>query len=261
MATSVTADLSRVKGEEEDVSPYAGLSVNDAYDLALYLAEGSASVGVLVVTMNLQFFFEDGESEEGEALTWEDGEKQKYIDDFLGAIWDVWNEPYSIRTDSTSTTLKEVKVQFRFKTLIEGTWIYDHWELEVTKTDVFKVSVVSPGSGNVTLDSKDVDYASFKPQRGASHEFGHMLALDDEYLNEEGEPVGNPHWTTDSSSIMLRGEQVRPRHLTPFAYWITEQYEDLADEVGREIVFYVDDGAGGKWTVDGGSGFKNAKLT
>jgi hypothetical protein len=210
--------------------------------------------------MNLQFFFEEGEGVHGETLTWVEAEKKKYVDDFLGSIWDIWNEAFTIKTDSSATTIKEVKVHFHFSNMIEGTWINDHWELEVTKVDKWVRSEVNPGSGNVTIDSDDPFYTFKSGQREAAHEFGHLLGLADEYLNNEGEPEENPHWIADFNSIMYLGEDIRARHFTPFAYWLTEQYEDLSEWAGTEIVFYVDDGAGGKWTVDGGSGYKKAKL-
>lgn len=260
MGRTLDADKERKQHEEEDVSPYAGLDVNDAYDLALYMAQDSNTRGVLIVHMNLQFLFKKGKAKDGSRLTWTEDEKKKYVKDFLRAIWDVWTEAFTIRTDARTLQLKEIVVQFEFNTQIDGSWTSDHWELEITKVDKRKTSSVDEDWGNATLDSED-PYYTFKPnQRAAAHEYGHMMGLQDEYVDDEGEPEQNPHWTEDEDSIMNLNETPRPRHFTPFAHWLTEQYKDLGDLAGEKIVFYVDDGTGGKWTVDGGSRYKKAML-
>jgi len=49
-------------------------------------------------------------------------------------------------------------------------------------------------------------------QRGAVHEFGHMLGLDDEY------PAASPY-TADKPAVMNSGEQVRPRYDDTLLPW------------------------------------------
>lgn len=260
MGKRAVADKKEKEKEEEDVTPKAGFKVNDAYNLTLYMQKDSTTRGVLIVHMNLQFYFKKGKSKTGERLVWKEKEKKKYVKDYVAAVQDVWTEAFRLRTDSRVLQLRQIEVQFEFKTQIEGVWIFDHWELEVTKVEKLTTSSVAVGEGNVKLDSDD-PYYTYKPkQRAAAHEFGHMMGLRDEYLNDDGEPEQNPHWTKDDTSIMSLGEVPRPRHYTPFAEWLTGQYKKLSELSGQKIVFYVDDGAGGKWTVNGGGGFKNAKL-
>lgn len=72
------------------------------------------------------------------------------------------------------------------------------------------------GTGNVTLDSEDlnpVNKGGPQSQRGAVHEFGHMLGLDDEY------PAASPH-TGDKASVMNSSEAVRPRHNDTMRSWV-----------------------------------------
>ncbi len=59
-----------------------------------------------------------------------------------------------------------------------------HSENDITAGS-FRASYVAYKKGQVTLDSEDlvpVNKGAKTPQRGAVHEFGHMLGLDDEYI-------------------------------------------------------------------------------
>lgn len=98
-----------------------------------------------------------------------------------------------------------------------GGWSFsEHWEIHVKKVDKFTVSSVNPITGIVNLDSNDFNYVPKKGgglQRGAVHEFGHMLGLADEYK------VGTPY-TNDINSIMNSGESVRNRHNAVYTKWL-----------------------------------------
>jgi hypothetical protein len=103
--------------------------------------------------------------------------------------------------------------------------------LNTTKVDKFTTSSVDRGggglftNGSATLDSDDltpVDKGGPELQRGAVHEFGHMIGYRDEYTNK-GAVVDNPNFTTDSAAIMHSGEHVRDRHYVFFADWLTQQ--------------------------------------
>lgn len=52
-------------------------------------------------------------------------------------------------------------------------------------------------------------------QRGAVHEFGHMMGLRDEY------PEGN-EYEHDYDSIMNSGESLRSRHFSNIQNWIND---------------------------------------
>jgi hypothetical protein len=67
-------------------------------------------------------------------------------------------------------------------------------------------------------------------QRGAIHEFGHLLGYRDEYpLNPKAFPpddpkLFNPSHPTEDDSIMFYGEKLYPRHYVFFADWISWQW-------------------------------------
>lgn len=86
-------------------------------------------------------------------------------------------------------------------------------------------------------DSKVVNYENILKQlnnlstfqRGAAHEFGHMVGLRDEYP-PSGKEVNfthkyNEHHKIDRTSVMNKGELVRDRHYAIFADWLTTEYK------------------------------------
>ena len=52
-------------------------------------------------------------------------------------------------------------------------------------------------------------------QRGITHEFGHMLGLNDEYLVTST-------FSKDYKSIMHSGETILKRHDTPYMQWLNK---------------------------------------
>lgn len=134
-------DTDRLLFREEDVTPRFGLSPNDAYDLALFKEEGSATRGVLVVTMKLQFFFSDGRGQQpGDVmrpLIWTRPEKQPFVDKFKQRVTAAWERKHRLITTSSLPTVKDVGVRFDLQTSVEGFDASDHWEVTVTKADGF----------------------------------------------------------------------------------------------------------------------------
>ncbi len=182
------------------------LKVDDAFDIRLYkLASGDYE---LEVFMKLQFFFE------GNALSkWKDSEKSLFVKNWERDIKKAWGNK-RIRTLPSG---KQVMLNFDFSTQIGG-WMFDHWEITVTKIKPggFRTSYVAYKRGQVTLDSEDlvpVSKGAKTPQRGAAHEFGHMLGLDDEYIK------GSKH-KHDLQSIMHSSELIRPRHNSTIVKWL-----------------------------------------
>jgi hypothetical protein len=60
-------------------------------------------------------------------------------------------------------------------------------------------------------------------QRGAVHEFGHMLGLDDEYT------AGSP-FAADRPAIMNAGEQLRPRYDDTLVGWLNRKLKSVRIE-------------------------------
>lgn len=201
--------------EEDDVTA-GSLRVNDAYDLKLKrLSTGDYE---LLCFMKLQFFFENSSD-----AAWTDTEKSKFMKDWEIAVKTAWSG-HVIKTLPVSK--KKVFLRFDFS-IQEGGWMFDHWEITVTKIKAgsFRTSYVQPGLGNVTLDSEDLVPVTKAPgsgckQRGAVHEFGHMLGIDDEYLKS------SPH-VGDTQSIMHSCEVVSMRHNDGFVKWLDEQIAGL----------------------------------
>jgi len=242
MATLIP-NRSRVVWQEDDVTPPAGLRPNDAYDLALFHEMGRPGRGVLIVKSVLQLQFKDGTSvrpeTKGQTLRWAEAEKRSFASDFRAAVLDVWNDKFRITTASTVPAVTDIGVQFEVETVIDGWTLADHWELAVEKVDQFSQSWVNDWTGNCSLDSGDltpVTKSAGRTQRGAVHEFGHMLGLRDEY---NGANSGNTNWQTDLDSIMHSGEVVRDRHYAMFADWITGKFGHVAHLAGERIDFKV----------------------
>jgi len=187
------------------------LSANDAYDLYLIAKGKDPKKYTLVCFMNLQFFFEDTGK-----LVWSEQEKKNYISKWEQSVRAVW----SYKILKTLKDGRKIVLDFKFKTKIEGFWLSDHWELSVKKiSQDFGQSSVTTFTGNSQLDDKDLNFAqkpSGEMQRGSTHEFGHMLGLDDEYTK------GNV-WINDKKSVMNNGEVVKGRHLTYFRNWLDKK--------------------------------------
>lgn len=64
-----------------------------------------------------------------------------------------------------------------------------------------------------SLDLKLIRKKGGKFQRGAVHEFGHMLGLSDEYFKSS-------KFSKDYKSVMNSGEKVYSRHDMPYMKWL-----------------------------------------
>lgn len=207
----------RLVAEEGDVTAGA-LSANDAYDLKLWeMPDGSYE---LALFMKLQFFFEDGDDEAGK---WTESGKRLFMHDWVVAVKSAWSgrSIKRLRSGKTVSLRLELRIQ-------EGGWMLDHWEITVTKVapGSFRTSKVNVATGNVVLDSGDltsVPKGAGQMQRGAVHEFGHMLGLDDDY------PADSPY-TMDKPSIMNSGEQVKSHHISTLESWVDRKLKKLGIE-------------------------------
>jgi hypothetical protein len=176
------------------------IDIDNAFDLTLYqLPDGHYE---LVVFMKLQFFFKDNHPH-----NWQVHEEDQFIDQWQQSIHEVWGN----RVIHTLPTGYTVKLRFDFHIQKNG-WMFDHWEITVTKIapEEFRMSFIEPDWNNVHLDSEDFTYVG--RQRGAIHEFGHMIGLPDEYHNSRH--------IIDLKSIMHSGEEIRNRHYGLFVDWV-----------------------------------------
>jgi len=186
------------------------LDINNAFDLILYqLPDGHYE---LVVFMKLQFFFENDHPH-----FWETHEEDQFMQDWQIAIHEVWGN----KTIHTLESGRDIKLVFDFQ-IQKGGWMYDHWEISVTKiaSGEFRISVTEPDWNNVHLDSEDLTYVG--RQRGAIHEFGHMIGLPDEYHNSRH--------IVDHRSVMHSGEIIRDRHYDMFVDWVERSLAELKTE-------------------------------
>lgn len=150
-------------------------------------------------------FFQD------RSATWTELQKQNFVRNWIASIKSVWDRKL-LRVLSNGI---QVVLEFKFETQIEGIWMYDHWEISVRNTSKsFETSHVNIFWGNSQLDDKDLtntikDVKNNISQRGAVHEFGHMIGLEDEYISTST-------WVADKSSVMNSGEVIKQRHLRDF---------------------------------------------
>ncbi|HYF06987.1 MAG TPA: hypothetical protein VD970_05155 [Acetobacteraceae bacterium] len=247
---ALVPDYARRLCQETNVCMPAGLKTGAACDLALYHEAGAKGRGVLVVTTICSLSFKSGRSSStGATLVWTQPEKTAFMSSMCSLVRQVWSDKHRIRTSSTVPAVTDVGMLFDLRVSENlSVFSHSHWNLEVVKTDAWKSSSVGGSGGNFLLngsgdfDSGDINPALKAPgvtQRAAVHEFGHMMGLRDEYLDAKGRPEDNPHWTADIHSVMNSGEQVRDRHYTMFAYWVTKQFGTLARLARQSIEFKV----------------------
>lgn len=182
--------------------------VKKAYDI--YLAREGSGDYVLVVFMILQYLYEDNPP-----FRWTKHEKKLFSHRFEHAVNKKWGNHRVLKRLSDN---KKVYLDFRFQTLIGNCHTNEHWEVRVTKIEKggFKGSAVNRHYRYAKLDSEDLVPATKKrkyKQRGAVHEFGHMIGLPDEYK------ASSPH-VKDFDSIMNSGEKLYSRHDSVHMQWL-----------------------------------------
>jgi len=240
---------------ERNVDCPAGLKTSDAYDAALYEEMGTPSRGVLVISVICSFKFKKGKDASGGALDWSGADKSDFMTKFRGDVARVWGEQFRITTKSTAAPLQDVGVMFDIRTQedMSGT-SHSHWNMNVTKVAQWKQSFCNCGGGSFWNGTTTLDSLDFRPeskggpntQRGAVHEFGHMLGHRDEYPDAKT----NLSWVADKDAVMNAGEKIRERHYAMFAAWLTAQHRDTAINAKKPIV----------WKVSGTTDIYNANL-
>lgn len=230
-------DTATIILQGQNVRPPLGTVFNGrSYWIKLHPELGNSSRSVLVVTMKLQFQFNDGPGG-----SWTGSEKTTFASDFVTLVENTWSENFRITTTSRVPieAARDVGVLIKLPYTIDGYRIDEDFELGVTKvnpTDPMVVSSCHYNLGNVNLDSNDLrpeNKGASMPQRAAVHEFGHMLGLRDEYAAANA----NPNYTGDVNSILNAGETVRKRHYVPFGSWMTEKF-GIHSRLSRSSIDY-----------------------
>lgn len=242
-------DASRTFLSGQNIRPPLGSFFNgQSYWMKVHPEMGRSDKSVLVVKMVLQFQFN-----KGSGGSWTSSERDAFAHGFVNSIIAVWSEKFRITTTSTVLipALRDIGVVFEFPYYIDGWHTDDDFELSIEKipSGDFNTSCVRYSLGNSSLDSEDltpVQKGGTIPQRGAVHEFGHMLGLRDEYSAAKD----NMNHTGDVNSVMNGGELVRERHYAPFAAWLTEKYAHTA-HLSRSTIDYK---------VNGTTNMANAAL-
>ena len=236
MALAYDPAITYWKGQ--NIRPPLGTFFNgQSYWMRVHPELGRKDRSVLVIEMTLQFQFNSGSGGD-----WTKAEKEAFAHNFVNSVVSIWSEKFRLTTPSTNVVepLRDVGVVFEFPYYIDGWHADDDFELSIEKIPAgnFETSCVRYHIGNSSLDSEDVvavnKGASMK-QRGAVHEFGHMLGLRDEYA----EAKENLIHTGDLDSVMNSGEVVRERHYAPFAGWMTYQSSTIAHLLSSAIDYKV----------------------
>jgi len=189
------------------------------YDLIL--TQDNQGNCILTVFMKLQFFFANNGN-----LKWSDAEQNKFVNDWVREVKRAWEGKHTLSAPPKCCKCSSgIQVKLSFQTQIEG-FMYDHWEISVTKTNRFKQSRVYMKGDMAKLDSEDLTPIEKRggdgtTQRGAIHEFGHMMGLLDEYKTN-GKLEG---YDQDHDSVMNIGEEIRERHYQYLQDWINNNLD------------------------------------
>ena len=201
----------------QENSVWGGKVIN-AYDLKLIQMNPQSKKCELELSMFVQFFFALYEGRK-----WTQEEKLEYIEAWIRDVKNVWeNDTLLSAPQKCSCCSGYIKFKLKFDTQILGYTISDNWEIIANKGA--GINAVTALRGKVYLYDNAFSFSEFlKPdgkiykQRGAVHEFGHMLGLRDEYNGAAGE-----EYVTDYDSIMNSGEALRLRHFSHIQSWIND---------------------------------------
>lgn len=195
--------------------------------------------GRLEILSKLNFNFIDGAAadfagKKGESNAWSDKEKKEWRRAYIALIEGRWGGKYHfIHPDMNNVTVYvDVEIEHA-----DAGWHYDLQVKKIPKGD-FEQSAVSihdadPSTDEMvaTLDSNDLKFvtkdASVKDkQKGAVHEYGHMIGLDDEYVDSDPGTIWHETLVRDAlgtvlvegnfKDVMSVGNQIEKQHYVTF---------------------------------------------
>jgi hypothetical protein len=218
---------------EGNVSIPGGEKFSYAYDLALFEDLVNSQAMVLLVTVTMDFTFDDYDG-----LTWGATDKTAFMNGVKTLCEGAWSNKFRIikafpvpglasgfdRTiPNRSGSYSEARVAILVNTSEGSSLWLRGWNINVKKTK----SPVRPSVGdksNVRFESTMLDPnipdGGTKPRRSIVHEFGHMLGYRDEYPNSER---GTDAYVGEVDSIMHVGDTIKERHYVFFADWISNK--------------------------------------
>lgn len=212
----------------------------------------SPSAGNVHVTVRIAFAFESGTPDPGASAAeyeWTEEEKQAWKDNFTQSVETTWSGQHQFQCLESDPELNTEVTWQDLQPGVSVSMIHDdanpHFNLTIHKipSGAFARSSVSrprrddngdvAQAGVVTLDSEDMRPTRKKTspdgmkQRGAVHEFGHMIGLQDEYTSSASR-VGNTtrqgtsKGMSPNASIMSGGEVVQQAHYSSILAGLNE---------------------------------------
>lgn len=160
--------------------------------------------GRLEILVKVKFVFEDGAptqfaGKKGEVHTWSSSEKKKWAANYIALIEGRWGGKYHFSHPDLKNVTVYVDVEVEEHT---SGWHYELKVNKIPKGEMEQSSITHYGTtvgGKFTastdtdkheadLDSEDLTFVHKgtpvkEKQKGAVHEFGHMVGLDDEYVD------------------------------------------------------------------------------
>lgn len=186
---------------------------NGNFDLSLFRKKDGDYIAEIY--MKVQFFFVDGDEDlkgwsKINTCEWKSSETELFMRTWHKMVRNTWATSYA----GTLSDLHDLSVCVNFH-LQEGGWMWDHFEVDVVKLPPgkFGQSYVDRAvfSADVQLDSNDI-VPKASGQIAATHEFGHMIGLPDEYHASSAN-------NADGASLMHGGTSRRARHFDHIISW------------------------------------------